>query len=167
MRSVQEKTIGMAWLSRSVIREMCYEADCAYPRETGGVLIGYWSKPYTEVVITEMIGPGPCALHKRSCFSPDASYQDLEIARVYHESGRLHTYLGDWHTHPDASPYLSRIDRQTLRRISDYTPARAPVPLMGVLGFGTPWSFQVWGYVPSNFLRFQKSRFESFKVLIF
>jgi len=31
-------------------------------------------------------------------FLPDATYQENEIARIYEDSIRISTYLGDWHT---------------------------------------------------------------------
>ena len=121
------------------------EAARVAPYETGGVLMGYWARPYSEVVVTATIGPGPNARHEATRFLPDADYQDGEIARLYHGSGRTVTYLGDWHSHPDGGLALSRADRLTLRRIATTPAARAPVPLMAILADGQPWRLGVWG----------------------
>lgn len=127
------------------------EAERATPDETGGVLIGYWAKPYTEVVVTAMVGPGPEAVHGRGHFLPDHAYQEKEIARYYTESGRLHTYLGDWHSH--MSPYsgLSRRDRRTAWRIGTHAEARVPVPVMGVAsGPDDGWHLTFWRIIPRH-----------------
>lgn len=46
------------------------------------------------------------------------------------------TYLGDWHTHPNGSPALSRKDLRTLRRIARHPAARISQPVMAVLAGG-------------------------------
>ena len=138
------KKVGTAWISKASLDEMIAEAERVFPNETGGVLLGYWVHPLEEVVITAVVGPGPNAVHQGDRFVPDVRYQDEEIARHYSESGRLHTYLGDWHTHPRSEPWLSRQDRRTLWEIATHAEARAPVPLMAVLACGSPWTLEVW-----------------------
>lgn len=130
---------------------MAAEANRVFPFETGGVLMGYWVDPGGEVVITHATGPGPRAVHGLYSFNPDADYQEEEIARHYEASGRLHSYLGDWHTHPRESAYLSRRDRRTLRKIATCPEARAPIPIMAVLGAGKPeWLLGIWKYSPTR-----------------
>lgn len=102
------------------------------PAETGGVVMGYWVSD-REVVITAATSAGPRATHREDGYEPDVDHDQLEIARIYHESGRLHTYLGDWHTHPGSGPGLSRRDRNTLRAIAVDAGARAPEPLMIII----------------------------------
>lgn len=123
---------------------MLAEAKHAFPNETGGVLIGYWAVLFQEIVLTTVVGPGPHAIHGTDSFMPDSEYQEAEIARYYHASGRLHTYLGDWHTHPNSSPRMSRIDRKTLKNIAGDPDARTPVPIMAILAGGKPWTLRVW-----------------------
>ena len=125
---------------------MLAEAASRYPLETGGVLMGYWTENYKEVVVTAVTGPGPKAIHKTTSFAPDADFHETEISRLYNESGRVHTYLGDWHTHPNGTCYLSRKDRATLKRISRYKAARAPAPIMAILAGSSDWEFGLWCY---------------------
>lgn len=130
---------------------MLAEAERMSPLETGGVLVGYWTKPCDEAVVTHVTGPGPRAVHARHGFLPDDEFQEGEIARAYRESGRLHTYLGDWHTHPGADAYLSGRDKRTLRKVAVYPGARASIPLMAVFGGGPEWTLKVWRYEPARF----------------
>lgn len=121
---------------------MCDEASARAPNETGGVLLGVAAG--STVWIEVVIGPGPNALHRRGYFVPDADYHQQQIATAYERSGRRLAYLGDWHTHPGMSAYLSGTDYKTLRAIGRYIPARQVRPIMAVLGHEHPWELCVW-----------------------
>ncbi|WJI81063.1 MULTISPECIES: Mov34/MPN/PAD-1 family protein [unclassified Mesorhizobium] len=124
---------------------MQIDADRWYDRETGGTFMGYWAESNVAVV-TAMIPAGPRAFHERSSFLPDQSWQQAEIAKHYERSGRLDTYLGDWHTHPDVvSNRLSWTDRVCLKTIIKTPTARNQRPVM-MLMCGKPgeWSLHSW-----------------------
>lgn len=131
-----------AWVDKRLLGQMREESKRWFPQETGGVLMGYWSDQ--DATITDIIGPGPKALHTRYSFTPDAKWQEDEIARLYDESGRVKTYLGDWHSHPYGTSCLSVKDLVTLIRVALYKPARAPKPLMGILYNNPHWELVVW-----------------------
>jgi integrative and conjugative element protein (TIGR02256 family) len=122
------------------------EAARRDPHETGGVLLGYWAD--AEVVVADIVGPGPDALHGPMRFVPDTEYQEVEIARRYEASGRVVTYLGDWHTHPRGPGGISRLDLRTLHTIAREPAARAPVPVMLVVFDGEPWRVAAWIWAP-------------------
>lgn len=125
---------------------MVREASAKYPLETGGILMGYWHAEDT-IVATRYIGPGPRAIHKRATFSPDHEWQVGQVAEQYAASGRLDTYLGDWHTHPDERhPGFSGTDRQAIYQIASAVDARAPSALMVVM-LGRPGEWQVSGCI--------------------
>lgn len=119
------------------------EAHRTYPLETGGVLLGWFAKPW-EAVVTALVGPGPEARHEAASFRPDADWQQERIAASYRASGRTVTYLGDWHTHPNGRLSLSRADVATLRTIASHKAARVPNPLMAVLAGGPDWGAGLW-----------------------
>lgn len=127
-----------AWLHQSVHDDLLAHAHEHAPYETGGLLLGYRHSP-SEVVITDMIGPGPGAHHRRTGFDPDSDWQQMELARRYDAADRRIHYLGDWHTHPDGTTNLSRTDRRTLRAIALHPDAQCPHPVMVVLAGGEPW----------------------------
>jgi len=130
---------GVAWLKTEVHTDLLEQADRHAPYETGGLLLGYRHSPI-EIVITDVIGPGPHADHRRTGFTPDADWQAAELARRYASADRRITYLGDWHTHPGGGADLSRTDRRTLRAIGRHPDARCPQPIMAVLAGGEPWT---------------------------
>jgi len=135
----------VAWLHSTVLRDWMMEAEMHYPLETGGVLIGYWANPATAVV-THAVGAGPRSVHRHDSYDHDHEWESSEIALYYERSRGSETYLGDWHTHPDArSGDLSALDRRSLRRIIASPSARTSRPLMTVL-FGDPhnWTSAIW-----------------------
>jgi len=138
------------WLKGSALARMTDEADKEFPRETGGVLMGYWSNDTFQAVITHVIGPGPNAVHHLDSFTPDGEFQLSEIERIYRESGRIITYLGDWHTHPIGGGEPSKRDRKTLRKIASDPEARAPNPLMAILDRKDGWRETVWVLLPPD-----------------
>jgi integrative and conjugative element protein (TIGR02256 family) len=98
-------------------------------------------------VISSVIGPGPRASHRATSFTPDAAWQEEQLAEVYEQAGRRLHYLGDWHTHPRGTVRLSGTDRATLRRIADHPDARAPHPVMALLAGGPLWQVAVRQHV--------------------
>lgn len=123
---------------------MVVDATRWAPAETGGILMGYWAGP-GEVIVTDMVDAGPRATHTASGFTPDAEHQERLVAEIYERSRRLHTYLGDWHTHPAGGLSLSRTDRKTAARIARANEARCPRPLMMVLArLDDVWRLGAW-----------------------
>lgn len=122
----------------AVVAEMEREARACEPEETGGVLLGYRGHDDPlSVRVVQQVGPGPGAVHAPRRFEPDGEWQDARIAEAYERSGRVVTYLGDWHSHPGGSARPSRTDRRTARRIAHTRAARTRRPLMLILWGGS------------------------------
>lgn len=132
------------WLPELIVAELIAEANAWYPVETGGVLLGYESED--GLVVTDHVDAGPNAVRSRLSFAADAEYQLEEIARIYERSGRIHIYVGDWHSHPESSPTYSITDRAALREVSGSTLGRCERPLMLILGGSDPWMAVAWRY---------------------
>ncbi|WP_224278699.1 Mov34/MPN/PAD-1 family protein [Nocardioides lacusdianchii] len=94
-----------AWVSGQVAAEIAHEAGEHEPLEAGGMLLGYWSGD--DVVVTSCIASGPRTKRGTTWLVPDQEWQMARLGEVYEASGRLTTYLGDWHTHPGGAPYPS------------------------------------------------------------
>ena len=134
-------------LPRAVLAEMSREAQRSHPDESGGVLMGYTDRTDQNLIsVTSQIGPGPNAMHRPHRFEPDADWQRDEVARCYEQSGRIATYLGDWHSHPGGSARPSRLDRKTARSIARSPEARLPNPLMVILAGSEAWAPQAYRY---------------------
>jgi integrative and conjugative element protein (TIGR02256 family) len=135
----------VVWLPSHIQHGWIEEAKRYYPLETGGTIMGYWSDDRTAVV-TASIDAGPTAIRTRHNFEPDQEWQLKEIAKTYYASGRRETYLGDWHTHPDASTGRpSFTDRRVLRRIINTPTARTLNPIMVIFhGDESKWETTTW-----------------------
>jgi integrative and conjugative element protein (TIGR02256 family) len=137
------KSLVEVWLKRRELNFMVQEARHFAPNETGGVFMGY--RTNNSVVITAVIAAGPDAVRTRNCYKPDLIYEQAEIAKIYHRSGRIHSYLGDWHTHPSGPLRLSRKDKEAMRVIAQDAEARAERPLMAILAGGKDdWGCSIW-----------------------
>ena len=103
------------------------ETEAKYETETGGVLLGSVNEDGYQ--ISSYVGPGPCAIHKRTSFEPDHDWQLRQIEQQYVTSQRRDRYLGDWHSHLGAAE-LSRRDVRVLRKIAGFREAQTDTPLM-------------------------------------
>jgi integrative and conjugative element protein (TIGR02256 family) len=91
--------VWIAGAATAAIKELAGER---YALETGGIVVGYMPPDSRDPVVTGIIGPGPHAHHRAKGFKPDAAWQEQRVAEVYEASGRVITYHGDWHSHPEA-----------------------------------------------------------------
>jgi len=142
---VKAKTQPILVLSKACQKQMVDEARLKFPLETGGVLLGSLSLDGERAVVSHIIGPGPKAVHSASLFVPDHDYHDHEVISIYRSSAGAARYVGDWHTHPTSTAYLSSLDRQTLEFIARSPEAQLPKPFMLVWGGrGAKWRAGAW-----------------------
>jgi integrative and conjugative element protein (TIGR02256 family) len=147
------------WIVLDVLGHCRRLGEEAFPRETGGVLMGWHNETRQEVVVVHAVGPGPMGMHGSHRFEPDNDYHLVAVADVYQRSGRTVTYLGDWHTHPNGSTSLSRRDKTTLGGIATHGPSRCPSPLMVVLA-GNPedgWHAAAHTWAPRRVLLWERA----------
>ena len=143
-REKVKRRAATLWLPVQLGSALAAEANDKHPLETGGVLLGYRTDDEQHLVVTHVVGPGPRAVHAKDRYVPDHAHHTSEVARLHAATSRGIDYLGDWHTHPGAAPYMSRKDAATLRRIAAAKAARAPRPVMLILGRGPDWELAAW-----------------------
>ncbi|MBE3046907.1 Mov34/MPN/PAD-1 family protein [Candidatus Bathyarchaeota archaeon] len=147
---------------------MTEEAASKSPLETGGILMGYVSKPRGDPVVLFAAGPGPQAEHRRCGYSPDQKHDESVIATLYEAAERRLTYLGDWHTHPLPTSCLSWRDRRVLKRIAMYSAARLTKPIMLLLVCQHKWHPIIWrGSLVTSRLWFKTFAVETLTVRVF
>jgi proteasome lid subunit RPN8/RPN11 len=101
-------------LADSVEAFMREAAARAYPRETGGIIVGVWGNGRPWVThACEVISPDAGPTHY---ILPAGTTRSL-VSQMRGADSRL-GYLGDWHTHP-MDVGASGVDRQTARRLAD------------------------------------------------
>lgn len=105
-------------------------------REAGGILIGSHRGDHVEV--SDCTVPMRRDARARTLFDRmDGGHQEAAI-RAWRSSGGTDTYVGEWHTHPEAHPSPSLLDRWTWGRIM----RRSREPLVFAIG---GWDSCWWG----------------------
>ena len=107
-------------------------------------MVGYFTDE--AIVVTKHIGPGAKAKHSATSFEPDNKFHKVELASIYKNTNQTERYLGDWHTHPNSTAYLSDKDKQTLRKIAHHRKAQMKTPIMLVLGTKNG-EIKIWRHV--------------------
>lgn len=131
----------LCWIDTQAMMDITGEANSKYPLETGGCLIGYHKN--SEVIITDIIGPGLDAIHKPFYFEGHTDWQKIKMDELFNASDGCLRYLGDWHSHPNGPTHASPLDMETLKLIRDYPEALTPMPLMFIIGENFS-RFEVW-----------------------
>lgn len=105
-------------------------------REAGGILIGSYRGDHVEVSACTM--PMRRDTRARTFFDRmDGGHQNAAM-RAWRSSGGTNTYVGEWHTHPEAHPSPSLLDRWTWSRIM--RSSREPI-VFAIGGWESCW----WG----------------------
>lgn len=131
------------WIETGALAFIKIESQRVAPKETGGLLLGYWAAE--GVIITMVTGPGPKSKHRLSSYLPDNKFDSDQIAEIYTKTNGVTTYLGDWHSHPKGGSGLSKDDIITLFNISNFEPSRAKTPIMLIAAKESyDWTPAVW-----------------------
>lgn len=159
---------SITWVASSVLVAINKLAVEKFPLETGGLLMGYIAAN-GDYVISNVIGPGPNAMHLEQSFIPDNEYQQANLEDIFLSSKGKVTYLGDWHTHPNGVPILSRTDKETLRQIALTSTSRIAHPLMLVMAISNEnWTLGIFKHNHSSgFSFFRKYFLDSLNYKIF
>jgi len=103
------------WCNAEVLSDLGTLARDKEPLETGGCFAGHYVDDSEDVVITNVIGPGPRAIHMRTRFVADRKFHDDALEELWQRSNRTIRYVGDWHSHPDGAPGLSSVDKAFMK----------------------------------------------------
>lgn len=122
----------MIYILKSLVDSIIEETLVNEPLETGGMLLGYIEQRNYYVV--DLIDAGPKAIHDSDYFLSDGKYQQpLLEQKFFNSNGRI-TFLGDWHSHPNGDSYLSQLDMDTLKNISEDQGAQIACPISIIIG---------------------------------
>jgi proteasome lid subunit RPN8/RPN11 len=102
-------------LSGLVLAEVRAAAGAALPRETGGLLLGWWdTRDAAEVIIVRHAIEVPDRRATPASWVRRPRAAQAELSRALADLGHpLLGYVGDWHSHPEAHT-ASRRDRASL-----------------------------------------------------
>ena len=126
---------GMLLIETEVLEGLdAYRQTDPHSTESAGVLLGYRRGDHIHIVQATL----PAADDVRSRFSftrRDKSHQQI-ATREWQRSGKTKDYVGEWHTHPEATPAPSMVDVSEWRSLC----SRSKKPLIFViLGTARNW----------------------------
>lgn len=105
-------------------------------RETGGVLIGYYSEDRRIAVVTE-VTPPPLDSEAGFYWFRRGIVGLRRLLMERWKAPKRRYYLGEWHYHPTAVVDPSNEDMDRMRKISDSDKYKCPEPILLIVGANT------------------------------
>ncbi len=102
-----------------------------FPNEFGGFLMGHYSNGFKTVTITDTILPkvykGTPSVFHRSVKGIQKSFEE------FYKKEPIQYYVGEWHTHPNASTQYSHSDLQAMISIAQCETVRITNPILLII----------------------------------
>ncbi|MDR6735206.1 Mov34/MPN/PAD-1 family protein [Sphingobacterium sp. 2149] len=132
MKLVNKETGLRISTEQSLIDMLVLYGRNQYPKEFGGVLVGYYSDDKRTVNIIDSILPIDFKSTKTS-FERGVEGLKEPLEEYYKQNPSL-VYIGEWHTHPNAAPVPSCTDYYAMREIVDASSVCIDNPVMIIIG---------------------------------
>lgn len=109
--------------------KICKDSDVL---ETGGILIGKYSKDLGCAIISEITNAPKDSKRGRTTFERGVA----GLKSILQKALRLnrHYYLGEWHYHPYGSANPSTTDKRQVKEISEDEKYNCPEPILVIIG---------------------------------
>lgn len=111
--------------------------------ETGGIVVGHYTKNLDCAVVTDISFSPSDSRHGRSWFYRGVNGLQNWLNRLWN---KREYYLGEWHFHPFSSTVLSRTDKTQMKKIAKSKGYFCPEPILLIIG-GDPerdWKIRVY-----------------------
>jgi hypothetical protein len=117
-----------------LIELMAKKAIHHYPNEYGGFLLGYYSDDFTKLYIKDFL------LVDKYTNSPVEFRRELNIKihnfeKIFQETGLY--YIGEWHSHPNASAWYSLTDLRAMKNIVSCHTVQIHNPVLLILSISS------------------------------
>lgn len=126
-----------------------------YPNEFGGIFVGEYSDDKQNVNVSDTILPFS---YKSSKVSFDRRIDGLKEKLIeYYNAEPSSIYVGEWHTHPNASPTPSWTDILAIRQIVASENVNINNPIMLIVGLTlTEANFAFYVYLNNKLYEYEK-----------
>lgn len=114
-------------IRENIIKRIYEACKLSYPRETGGVLFGYYLET-NYAIITDMWEEKKIENKSRRKFIRGTNGLKDFSDKLWDEKKRY--YLGEWHYHPESNCIASSTDKNTIINISKNRIYKCPQPIM-------------------------------------
>lgn len=129
----------------AVVQHMLKQCQRAYPFETGGIFVGYYSDTCDCAVVTAASKAPRDSRSGRTWFERGVQGMQRWLDRLWQK--HRHYYLGEWHFHPGAAPQPSPTDRDQMQRIAASHQYHCPEPVLLIIGGNPPHHWTSAAYV--------------------
>src|ERR1700733_11630273 len=121
-------------------------AECrrAGDQETGGILIGHYSRDHAMAFVTEVTSAPIDSKRGRTWFDRGIRGLKAKLQLSWRKANTF--YLGEWHFHPGAPPNPSPVDSGQMASIAQSSLYACPEPVLLIVG-GDEKRTHVAGYV--------------------
>lgn len=110
------------------IYEMCASSS---NKETGGILIGYYSDNLSWATITKATAPPLGSICCAFSFIREGKTLLHLLDKLWKKQ---QYYIGEWHFHPNASSTPSNADRETMKSLASTKSIHCPEPILLIIG---------------------------------
>jgi len=123
------------FISESAIKSLFAARKGKLPKETGGVLVGFFNVQHHMLYIVDMIGAIADSMEYPDAFIRGYKGLSERIKAIQDVTAGNLTYIGEWHSHPDrAKCWPSSEDQQVIQWIDEYMSAEGLPPIMLIVG---------------------------------
>lgn len=131
-------------IPKDQVEEMLKFCHKAVPNETGGIIIGKYTKPLDCAVVEKVTGPPKDSKYGRTWFKRGVEgLQDI----LNNFWKRNQFYIGEWHFHPNGEPSPSDKDKLQLKTISKLEDYNCLAPVLIIIGGNLPDSWSIRTFV--------------------
>jgi len=135
-------------------------------RETGGIVVGYYTENLDCAIVTDVSFSPSDSKHGRSWFYRGVNGLQDWLNRLWN---RKEYYLGEWHFHPFASAVLSFPDKIQIKKIAKSKSYSCPEPILFIIAGDPKCEWKMHAYVcekGKSFIELKgnQSDFDSFRI---
>ena len=120
-----------------------------YPNEFGGILVGYYSFDLQTLILTDILTPDVYKSYK-TLFERGANGIKKKLVSLFKQKEK-HYYVGEWHSHPDASSMYSRTDLKAMKSIAESESVRILNPILLIVSINDKKMIDYTFYLFSNY----------------
>jgi integrative and conjugative element protein (TIGR02256 family) len=132
VKLINEETGLRISIEQSLVDRLMLYGRNHYPKEFGGVLVGYYSEDKRDVNIIDSILPIDFTSSKTT-FERGVEGLTEALEKYYNHNPSL-VYIGEWHTHPNVDPVPSCTDYNAMREIVAASSVCIDNPVMIIIG---------------------------------
>jgi integrative and conjugative element protein (TIGR02256 family) len=123
------------FISESALQSLFSDRSGKLPKETGGILIGFFNMQYHTLYIVDIVGEIADSIEYPDAFIRGHGGLPEKIKAVQDRTAGNLTYVGEWHSHPDRSKcWPSNDDKKVIGWINDHMAAEGVPPVMLIVG---------------------------------